>query len=232
MNKEARNEVLAYESESVTLCAVVNWETANVRWLKDGQLLDKENIHISSEGKTHKLTINPLQLSDSGEYVCDIHTDEMRFSLSVKGKNAALLDFGVIIYVYITSPKTAQEKSFPYSEMMMKFTRPLEDTVSLKGSSLTLRCEINKLGGDVQWLKDGQEICPSRRHTIRAQGRERSLTIHQLVEQDSGEYVCESTHDRTSANVTVESKSISRKLMERNTVDDEGLCVDLIFKLD
>lgn len=92
VNKEASNEVSACEGESVTLCAVVNWETANVRWLKDGQLLDKENIHISSEGKTHKLTINPLQLSDSGEYVCDVNTDEMHFSLSVKGKNAALPD--------------------------------------------------------------------------------------------------------------------------------------------
>lgn len=92
MNKKASNEVLACESESVTLSAVVNWETANVRWLKDGQLLEKENIHISSEGKTHKLTINPLQLSDSGEYVCDVNTDEMHFSLSVKGKNVALPD--------------------------------------------------------------------------------------------------------------------------------------------
>lgn len=91
----------------------------------------------------------------------------------------------------------------------MKFTRPLEDTASLKGSSLTLRCEINRLAGDVQWLKDGQEICPGRRHTIRAQGRERSITIHQLVEQDAGEYICESTHDRTVATVTVEGKFMS-----------------------
>lgn len=98
MNKEASNEVSAYESESITLCAVVNWKTANVRWLKDGQLLDKENIHLSSEGKTHKLTINPLQLTDSGEYVCDVNTDEMYFSLSVKGKNTPPFDFKVIIY--------------------------------------------------------------------------------------------------------------------------------------
>lgn len=107
MNKEASNEVSAYESESITLCAVVNWKTANVRWLKDGQLLDKENIHLSSEGKTHKLTINPLQLTDSGEYVCDVNTDEMYFSLSVKGKNTPPFDFKVIIYS--TSCKTAQE---------------------------------------------------------------------------------------------------------------------------
>lgn len=92
--------------------------------------------------------------------------------------------------------------------------------MSLKGSTLTLRCEINKLKGDVQWLKDGREISSSRRHTIKAQGRERSMTIYQLEEQDSGEYVCESTHNRTSATVTVERKRISRKLMGRNGCND------------
>ena len=92
--------------------------------------------------------------------------------------------------------------------MKVKFIRPLENVVSLKGGSLILRCEVNKPKGDVQWLKGGQEISPSRRHTIRAQGRERSFTVHQLVDEDAGEYTCESTDDKTSATVTLESKSI------------------------
>ncbi|XP_035532991.1 obscurin-like protein 1 isoform X21 [Morone saxatilis] len=198
VNKEASKNVTAYENESVTLCATVSRERANVRWLKDGQLLNGDNIHISSEGNTHKLTINPLQLSDSGEYVCDVNTDEMYFSLLVK-------------------------------EMMVKFIRPLENIVSPKGSSLILRCEINKPKGDVQWLKDGQEISPSRRHTIRAQGRERSFTIHQLVEEDAGEYACESTDDRTSATVTVEIPRVVEFIAElRNITVCEG--EDAVFK--
>lgn len=95
--------------------------------------------------------------------------------------------------------------------MKVRFIRPLQDAVTLKGRSLTLRCEINKPKGDVQWLKDGQEICPSRRQTIRAQGRERSFTIHQTEAGDAGEYSCESTDDRTSAVVTVESKTLILK---------------------
>lgn len=91
VSKGADNNLSAYENESVTLCAVVNRERVNVRWLKDGQLLNEDNVHISSEGNTHRLTINPLQLSDSGEYVCDANTDQMHFSLSVKGKNRTLL---------------------------------------------------------------------------------------------------------------------------------------------
>uniref|UniRef100_A0A3B4YED4 Obscurin-like protein 1 n=1 Tax=Seriola lalandi dorsalis TaxID=1841481 RepID=A0A3B4YED4_SERLL len=196
VNKKASNNITAYENESVTLCAIVSRERANVRWLKDGQLLNEDNIHISSEGNTHKLTINPLQLSDSGEYVCDVNTDEMYFSLLVK--------------------------------MKVKFTKPLENTVSLKGSSLTLRCEISKPKGDVQWLKDGQEISPSRRHTIRAQGRERNFTIHQIAEEDAGEYACESTDDRTSATITVEPRVVEFIAELRNITVREG--EDAVFK--
>ncbi|KAM3862349.1 obscurin-like protein 1 [Diretmus argenteus] len=198
VNKQANTNLSAHENERVTLCAIVSKERANVRWLKDGRLLNEDNIHISSEGNTHKLTINPLQLSDAGEYVCDVNTDEMNFTLLVK-------------------------------EMKVKFIRPLENVVALKDSSLTLRCEISKLKGDVQWLKDGQEISPSRRHTIRAQGRERSFTIHQLVDEDAGEYACESTDDRTLATVSVETPRTVEFIAElHNITVCEG--EDAIFK--
>ncbi|XP_034042541.1 obscurin-like protein 1 [Thalassophryne amazonica] len=198
VNKKTNSNIFAYENESVTLCAMVNQERANVRWLKDGQLLNEDNIHISSDGNTQKLTINPLQLSDSGEYVCDVNTDQMYFSLFVK-------------------------------EMKVKFIKPLENVLSLKGRSLTLRCEINKPKGDVQWLKNGQEISLSRRHTIRAQGRERTFTIHQTLDDDAGEYACESTDDRTSATVTVQTPRVVEFIAElRSITVCEG--EDAIFK--
>uniref|UniRef100_A0A3P8XYJ9 Obscurin like cytoskeletal adaptor 1b n=1 Tax=Esox lucius TaxID=8010 RepID=A0A3P8XYJ9_ESOLU len=167
-NKQARTFISGYENETVTLCAVVNREGAKARWLKDGRLLNGDNIHMSSEGKMHTLSINPLKTSDSGEYTCDIQTDDMS---KVYLKHSMYIDLNV---------------------------------TALKDSTLTLRCEVNKPKGDVQWLKDGQEIKPNRRHTIRAQGRERSFTIHQLALDDAGEYVCESTDDRTFAKVDVE----------------------------
>uniref|UniRef100_A0A3B3DV51 Obscurin-like protein 1 n=1 Tax=Oryzias melastigma TaxID=30732 RepID=A0A3B3DV51_ORYME len=196
LNKMSKNNMSAHENESVTMCAIVSHERAKVRWLKDGQLLNENNIHISSEGNTHRLTINPLQLSDSGDYVCDISTDEMSFSLMVKTK--------------------------------VKFIKRLEDTVSLKGGSLTLQCEVNKPKGDVQWLKDGKEISPSRKYTIRAQGRERSLTIQQLLEEDAGEYSCESTNDKTSATVTVKPRVVEFIAELRNLTIREG--EDAVFK--
>uniref|UniRef100_A0A8C7Z2H1 Obscurin-like protein 1 n=1 Tax=Oryzias sinensis TaxID=183150 RepID=A0A8C7Z2H1_9TELE len=198
LNKTSKNNITAHENESATMCAFVSHVQAKVRWLKDGQLLNENNIHISSEGNTHKLTINPLRLSDSGDYVCDITTDEMSFSLTVK-------------------------------EMKVKFIKQLEDVVSLKAGSLTLQCEVNKPKADVQWLKDGKEISPSRKYTIRAQGRERSLSIQQLLEEDAGEYSCESTDDKTSATVTIKTPRVVEFIAElRDVTIREG--EDAVFK--
>ena len=88
VNKQADTNISAYENESVTLCAIVNQERANVRWLKEGRLLNEDNVHISSEGKHHNLTINPLRVSDSGKYICDVNTDEMYFTVAVKGEES------------------------------------------------------------------------------------------------------------------------------------------------
>ncbi|KAL7882063.1 hypothetical protein AOLI_G00089120, partial [Acnodon oligacanthus] len=88
--------------------------------------------------------------------------------------------------------------------MKVKFSKPLENTVGLKDSDVVLRCELYKSKGDVQWLKNNQEITPNRHFTIRADGRERSLTIHNVTDDDAGEYACESKDERTSATVVVE----------------------------
>lgn len=92
--------------------------------------------------------------------------------------------------------------------MKVKFSKPLQDVAELMGSDVVLRCELNTTKGDVQWLKNNQEITPNRHFTIRANGQERSLTIHNLRDDDEGEYTCESKDEKTCATVMVKSKYI------------------------
>ncbi|MFT7807941.1 obscurin-like protein 1 isoform X1 [Arapaima gigas] len=114
-------------------------------------------------------------------------------------------------------------------EMRVKFTQPLQDMVGHRNGLLTLCCGLNKARGDVLWLKDGQEIVPSRRFAIRTNGAERSLTIHRLTAEDAGEYTCESKDDKTCAKVTVEMPRVVEFLAElRNTTVLEG--EDATFK--
>lgn len=90
--------------------------------------------------------------------------------------------------------------------MRIKFLKRLRDTVAHADGMVTLRCEVCKPKADVQWLKNGVEVVPSRRFSIRADGVERSLTIHRLTQEDAGEYACESRDDRTIAMLRVDSK--------------------------
>ncbi|XP_028999000.1 obscurin-like protein 1a [Betta splendens] len=114
-------------------------------------------------------------------------------------------------------------------EMRIKFVRPLRDTVSHADGMVTLRCEVCRPKADVQWLKNGVEVVPSRRFSIRADGVERSLTIHRLTKEDAGEYACESKDDRTVATLRVELPRVVEFLTElHNTTVLEG--EDATFK--
>ncbi|XP_055022481.1 obscurin-like protein 1a [Boleophthalmus pectinirostris] len=114
-------------------------------------------------------------------------------------------------------------------EMRVKFTRPLQDMVAHADGMVTLSCEVGRPKADVQWLRNGEEIVPSRRYTIRADGTERSLTIHRLTRDDAGEYACESKDDRTAAILAVEMPRVVEFLTElHNTTVLEG--EDATFK--
>ncbi|XP_026157888.1 obscurin-like protein 1a [Mastacembelus armatus] len=114
-------------------------------------------------------------------------------------------------------------------EMRIKFVKPLRDTVAHADGMVTLRCEVCKPKADVQWLKNGVEVVASRRFSIRADGVERSLTIHRLTREDAGEYVCESRDDRTEAMLRVEMPRVVEFLTElHNTTVLEG--EDATFK--
>jgi len=83
--------VTGYEAESVTLTGVVSKEMAVVRWLRDWTTVEGERFHTAVDGNMRTLTIDPLRRSDAGEYTCDVNTDQIHFSLLVKGRSMCLL---------------------------------------------------------------------------------------------------------------------------------------------
>uniref|UniRef100_A0A673G4J3 Obscurin-like protein 1 n=1 Tax=Sinocyclocheilus rhinocerous TaxID=307959 RepID=A0A673G4J3_9TELE len=186
IKKDERTNISAYEEDSVTLRATVNRVNASVKWQRGHDPVRGDRFHTTSDGNTHYLTINPLKRSDTGEYTCHVGSDEMHFSVHVKGKTREWAVLQLYKVLYVTA-------------------------LGLKGSDVVLKCELYKSKGDVQWLKGSQEIAPNRHFTIRAEGRVRSLTIHDVTEDDAGEYACESKDERTSATVVVNSKLNSTK---------------------
>eukprot|EP00062_Callorhinchus_milii_P023855 gi/632983142/ref/XP_007908500.1/ PREDICTED: obscurin-like protein 1 [Callorhinchus milii] len=99
-------------------------------------------------------------------------------------------------------------------ELPHVFTLGLEDVTVRSGGTLILRCELCTAQADIQWLKDGKEVEPSHTHVIRAEGRERSLTLTAPTPADQGEYCCESKDDITRAQVSVTERRVVEFLAE------------------
>lgn len=85
VNKEDDVIVTGYEAEGVTLTTYVSKESATVHWLKAWTPVEGERFQALMEGHKRTLTIEPLRRSDAGEYTCDVNTDQIHFSLLVKG---------------------------------------------------------------------------------------------------------------------------------------------------
>lgn len=91
MNKEEDVVLTGYEAEGVTLTSYVSKESAQVRWMKNWTPVEGERTRALTEGYKRTLTIEPLRRSDAGEYTCDANTDQVHFSLLVKGSNFAFI---------------------------------------------------------------------------------------------------------------------------------------------
>ncbi|KAK3542735.1 hypothetical protein QTP70_000076 [Hemibagrus guttatus] len=65
----------------------VSRENATVQWLCNGRVLQPDaRTHIERRGTMRKLVLSNLQVSDSGEYVCDAMDDKMNVMVTVQGK--------------------------------------------------------------------------------------------------------------------------------------------------
>ncbi|XP_072436104.1 obscurin-like isoform X2 [Chiloscyllium punctatum] len=173
-NKEKHpEEVYANENGQAVLAAIVSKEPASVTWYRH-----KEQV---TKGEKYEMK-----------------NESRVHSLIIK--NVLKNDSGFYI-----CRSTDDEMIFNVNmtELPLIFVLKLEDVCVQRDGSITLWCELNKVKGDVMWLKNGKEVRPSRKHVIRAEGRLRSLTLCKATLDDEGEYSCESKDDRTVGRVSV-----------------------------
>lgn len=68
----------------------------------------------------------------------------------------------------------------------------------------TLEVEVSLDSSEVQWMRQGVLIHPGAKYTLNQQGPKHSLTIHKVSASDRGSYSCETLHDCTQGQLTVE----------------------------
>uniref|UniRef100_A0A3B4H3W5 Obscurin-like protein 1 n=1 Tax=Pundamilia nyererei TaxID=303518 RepID=A0A3B4H3W5_9CICH len=181
-----------------------------------------EEPPVTIVGNSNDLEYQEMMAGDDLILACEV---SLRWMKDCKNKGVAfifLLSVESLSLAYLLISTLI----FCITEMRIKFTKPLRDTVAHADGMVTLRCEVCKPKADVQWLRNGVEVVPNRRFSIRADGVERSLTIHRLSREDAGEYTCESRDDRTVAKLRVESKYFLTELHNTTVLEGE----DATFK--
>lgn len=92
-------------------------------------------------------------------------------------------------------------------EPQVLFSKKMTPVTAEEYSDTTLEVEVSVDTGEVQWMRQGVLIHPGAKCTMKHKGRKHSLTIHKLAMSDRGTYSCETLHDRTQTQLTVERES-------------------------
>ncbi|XP_062979003.1 obscurin [Elgaria multicarinata webbii] len=83
-----------------------------------------------------------------------------------------------------------------------RFQEELKGKEAKEGEAATLRCELSK-AAPVEWRKAGKALKLSEKYKIKQKDNVVELTIHDITEEDAGEYSCICGEQKTSASLTV-----------------------------
>uniref|UniRef100_A0A3B3CFW9 Myosin-binding protein C, fast-type n=1 Tax=Oryzias melastigma TaxID=30732 RepID=A0A3B3CFW9_ORYME len=109
--------------------------------------------------------------------------------------------------------KKMKEQPVKHSEAFLK---RLESCYTVdKGKKIVMSCEVLDPNAQVKWLKNGQEIKPSAKYVMEANGNVRTLTINKTNLADDAAYECVVGEDKCSTEVYVKEPPVTiTKLMD------------------
>ncbi|AWP12793.1 putative obscurin-like protein 1 [Scophthalmus maximus] len=106
---------------------------------------------------------------------------------------------------------SVSEAELQVQEEQVIFTKKMMPVVAEEYSEAVLEVEVSLDSEEVQWMRQGVLIHPDTKYILKHKGRKHILTIHKVGMCDRGTYSCETLHDRTQAQLTVEPRKITIK---------------------
>ncbi|KAJ0060150.1 hypothetical protein NL108_004005 [Boleophthalmus pectinirostris] len=112
--------------------------------------------------------------------------------------------------------KRLKKMNAPEPKHCEAFLKKLESCYSVeKGKKIVLTCEVVDPNVQVKWLKNGQEIKPSAKYLMEANGNIRTLTINKTTLADDAAYECVVGEDKCFTEVFVKEPPVTiTKLMD------------------
>lgn len=80
----------------------------------------------------------------------------------------------------------------------------------MENGTAALQCELTK-PAEVEWKKGQEVLKESRKYEMSQDGAVAKLIIHELEEEDAGDYTCVCGEQQTTATLTVNGKKLRGK---------------------
>nr|XP_024661625.1 obscurin isoform X10 [Maylandia zebra] len=102
------------------------------------------------------------------------------------------------------------------------FRQKLESLEAEEGGSVTLRCELSKVGVPVEWKKGTQVLKSGERYKMKQKASMNELVIEKVVPEDSGDYSCVCGDQKTTASLNIKAKPVLFKTQLQNLEGQAG----------
>ncbi|CAL8274690.1 unnamed protein product [Lota lota] len=155
------DDVHTLVGEKVEFEVEVSEEGAQVKWMKDGVELNRDNAgskyRFKKDGKRHVLVINDASKEDVGMYHAFTNGGESKAELEVEEKELEVL-------------------------------QSIADLTLKAAEQAVFKCEVSDEKVTGKWFKDGVEVVASDRVKLSHVGRIHKLTIDDVKPEDAGDY--------------------------------------------
>uniref|UniRef100_A0A3Q3ELZ6 Myosin binding protein C3 n=1 Tax=Kryptolebias marmoratus TaxID=37003 RepID=A0A3Q3ELZ6_KRYMA len=168
------------KGHKIKLAVEVANENVEVKWLKNGQEIQKSGRYIfESVGNMRYLTITHCSLADDAAYACVVGDEKCTTELFVK-------------------------------EPPVTIVKNLEDQMVMKGERVELMCEVSEEGANVKWEKDGVELTrdESLKYRFKKDGCKHYLIINEATKEDCGHYKVKTNGGESMAELLVQEKEL------------------------
>ncbi|BFY97620.1 hypothetical protein BsWGS_00660 [Bradybaena similaris] len=167
------------------------------QWKKDGQSINPgwDRLKVSREGH---LRIQDTEMSDAGTYTC-IATNgygsiSINYTVIVLDEENQLFQEGGRQFKQLPNEDLNKEGSVPHFDELEKM-RESVNVVKPTGSTIRLSCQASgNPVPDVHWMKNSVPYAQKRPH--------QTLKLHEIREEDSGDYTCIASNRLGEVNFT------------------------------